>query len=167
MIHTRRQLLAAATAAAFAPISGIVLAQENKSTLKLWKDGDPGERLALSGRVVDTTGSPVPNARISMRQANGNSSYTPQYEGAVFSNATGEFRVLTAVPGQYTSAKHIHIHVYAENHAAMNTEILFKGDPNIDLGISGGIEVLLEKTGGGEQATNVGTVEIVMQRIGS
>ncbi len=138
----------------------------DQSTLKMWQDGDAGERLSLRGRVVSAGGQPIPDARIQMRQADGNTQYTEQYSGVVFSNEKGTFKVLTVVPGQYSSAKHIHIYVYAEGYKALNTDILFKGDPNIDLGSSGGIEVLLEQVSQGEQATSVGAVEIVMQPIG-
>jgi len=158
----RRQFLSI-SAVALLPFSLPAFAQD-QSSLKMWKDGDAGEKLALSGRVVSATGKPIPNARIQMRQADGNTQYTEQYSGVVFTNEKGRFKVLTVVPGQYASAKHIHIFVYAEGHVAVNTEIQFKGDPNIELG-AGGIEVLLEQVNQGENTSSVGAVEIVMNPI--
>ncbi len=135
------------------------------SELTFWKDGDPGEKLNLRGRVVSATGKPIANARVAMRQADGATVYRPQYEGALFTGPDGTFKLRTAVPGQYSSAKHIHVYVYAEGYQAVNTEILFKGDPNIDLGTSGGYEVLLEEVHKGEETVHVGGVEIQMQPV--
>jgi len=135
----------------------------DQSLLTFWSDGDPGEKLNLRGRVVSTTGKPIANARVAMRQADGDTNYRPEYEGALFTAQDGTFKLRSAVPGQYSSAKHIHIYVYAEGYQAVQTDILFKGDPNIDLGSSGGYEVLLEQIHKGEDTVHVGGVEIKMQ----
>lgn len=132
------------------------------SELTFWKDGDPGEKLNLRGRIVSTTGKPIPNARVAMRQADGATQYRPQYEGALFTAADGTFKLRSAVPGQYSSAKHIHVYIYAEGYEAIQSDILFKGDPNINLGTDGGYEVLLEEVHKGEETIHVGGVEIKM-----
>lgn len=160
---TRRNLIQSA------PLLGACLALgisptvfADQSELTFWKDGDAGEKLNLRGRVISVTGKPIPNARVAMRQADGATQYRPQYEGALFTAPDGTFKLRSAVPGQYSSAKHIHIYVYAEGYQAIQADILFKGDPNINLGTDGGYEVLLEQVHKGEETIHVGGVEIKM-----
>jgi len=161
----RRNVIQLAALATVAPlvIHGAGAVAADPSQLTFWSDGDPGEKLNLRGRVISTTGKPIPNARVAMRQADGDTNYRPEYEGALFTAQDGTFKLRSAVPGQYSSAKHIHIYVYAEGYQAVQTDILFKGDPNINLGSSGGYEVLLEQIHKGEETIHVGGVEIQMQ----
>lgn len=165
---SRRKLLMCCTALSASALSVIghsaVASTEDRSVLTLFKDGDDGEKLNLRGRVIDADGKAIGGARVGLRHADANANYTPQYEGELFTAADGTFKVRTVLPGQYTSAKHIHVFVYAEGHQAVQTTILFKGDPNIDLGSSGGLEVLLEQVHKGEEVIHVGGVELQMGR---
>ena len=48
-------------------------------TLNLWRPGDPGQPLRISGWVRSTNGKPIPGATIHIRQTDGTGVYTPDY----------------------------------------------------------------------------------------
>ena len=104
----------------------------------LWRDGDPGERLLLRGRVLDTGGRPVPGARVELWQADGNGEVHPnRYRTRLTSGAGGEFGVTTALPGYIPGApgvwgaRHIHVVVTHPDYSQLISLILFDGDPNL------------------------------------
>ena len=43
----------------------------------LWREGDPGERLLLRGRVLNTDGMPLPDAQVELWHADGNGEVHP------------------------------------------------------------------------------------------
>jgi len=143
----------------------LVAADEEKpNQLSLWREGDSGERLMLRGRVINADGRPIEGAMVEVRHADGNAQYTAQYQGSLMSGDRGAFSLKTVVPGQYTSAKHIHIRVSHPDYQTIMTEILFKGDPNISFGDPDALEVLLEQIHQGDGTVSVGGVEIVLAR---
>jgi len=116
--------LLAGTPVAFAQ-SGVAGAK-----LDMWRPGDPGERLMMQGRVITSAGKPVAGAQIHVRQADGSGVYTQRYSGTLTSAADGSYGFGTALPGQYSSAKHIHLFVSHPKLGSHSAEIRFKGDPN-------------------------------------
>ncbi len=104
------------------------------SSLKLdmWRPGDVGQRLLIRGRVSSATGSPVANATVHIRQADGTGTYTEQYQGSLQTGGDGSYAFGTVLPGQYSSIKHIHVFVMHDDYQNVNTEIRFKGDPNLE-----------------------------------
>ncbi len=106
---------------------------DSRKIINLWRPGDPGQRLYIDGRVLDESGSAIANATIRIRQADGNGSYhDDRYRGTCTTGQDGGYAFGTVLPGQYASVKHIHIFVTHDNYAPLRTEILFKGDPNLD-----------------------------------
>lgn len=101
------------------------------ATVDFWRPGDAGERMNIRGRVTGIDGEPVAGARISIRQADGNGTYREQYSGVVLSNEQGNYQFGSAVPGNYTGQRHVHINVYHDAYRFLNTEIHFKDDPNL------------------------------------
>ena len=99
--------------------------------LDMWRPGDPGQRLLMRGRVSSAGGAPVANATLYIRQADGTGVYTEQYQGSVQTGDDGTYAFGTVLPGQYSSTKHIHVHVMHDHYASVTTEIRFKGDPNL------------------------------------
>ena len=102
------------------------------TTLTLWREGDPGQPLRISGWVRSTSGKPVPGATIYIRQADGTGVYTPEYQGSLKADKDGRYRFNTVLPGQYYRAKHIHIGAVHDGYEFLETQIIFKGDPNLD-----------------------------------
>lgn len=128
-------LVAALGAAALAP--GAALAASGAetsapSTLNLWRAGDPGQPLRISGWVRGIDGKPVAGATIYIRQADGTGVYTPDYQGSLTTAEDGSYRFSSVLPGQYYGVKHIHIGAAHEGYEYLETQIVFKGDPNLD-----------------------------------
>lgn len=99
--------------------------------LDMWRPGDAGQRLLIRGRVSSAAGTPVANATLHIRQADGTGTYTAQYQGSLQTGEDGAYAFGTVLPGQYSSTKHIHLFVMHEDYQSVNTEIRFKGDPNL------------------------------------
>lgn len=98
----------------------------------LWQPGDPGQRMNIRGRVTSLDGTPLAGIPVSIRQADGNGDYTPRYSTTLVSDEKGRFQFGSVVPGNYYGVKHVHIGVYQEGFQYYDSEILFKGDPNLD-----------------------------------
>ncbi len=104
----------------------------------LWRDGDPGERLVLRGRVLDTEGAPVADAEVELWHADGTGQVHPdRYRTRLRTNGNGGFGVTTALPGYIPGApdvwgaRHIHVVVTHPGYPQLISLILFKGDPNL------------------------------------
>ncbi|MBY0613129.1 MAG: protocatechuate 3,4-dioxygenase subunit beta [Beijerinckiaceae bacterium] len=116
------------------------------------KDAEPlGERIIVTGRVLDEDGRPVPGALIEIWQANAAGRYIhkvdqhqapldPNFYGAgrCLSDADGRYRFLTIKPGAYPWGNHFnawrpnHIHFSLFGHqfaTRLVTQMYFPGDP--------------------------------------
>ena len=114
--------------------------------------GEPlGERIIVSGRVLDENGKPVPRTLVEIWQANAAGRYPhptdnhdapldPNFSGAgrTITDARGHYRFLTIRPGEYPWRNHYnawrpaHIHFSLFGHAIMTrmvTQMYFPGDP--------------------------------------
>jgi protocatechuate 3,4-dioxygenase beta subunit len=117
--------------------------------------GEPlGERIVVSGRVVDRDGRPVRNALVEIWQANAAGRYIhegdrhpapldPNFAGAgrCLTDHDGHYRFVTVKPGAYPWRNHpnawrpAHIHFSLFGHAFTNrlvTQMYFPGDPLFD-----------------------------------
>ena len=117
---------------------GIYYVPDAPQTRNLWRDGDPGERLQLRGRVLDTDGAPVADAQVELWHADGRGQVHPdRYRTRLFTRADGSFGVTTALPGYIPGApgvwgaRHIHVVVSHPAYAELVSLILFKDDPNL------------------------------------
>src|SRR5918993_1218741 len=90
-----------------------------------------GARLTLTGRVLTTTGKPIPQALIDVWQADARGSYDNagyRFRGHQFSNVKGQYTLFTVVPGLYPGrTKHIHVKVQAPNEPVLTTQLFFPG----------------------------------------
>ncbi len=90
-----------------------------------------GQKLTVSGYVLDGDCLPVANARIEVWQANAqgqydNTGYT--LRGHLFTDANGHYQFETIVPGLYPGrTEHIHIKVQAPNGPELTTQLFFPG----------------------------------------
>ena len=114
--------------------------------------GEPlGERIIVSGRVLDENGKPLPRTLVEIWQANAAGRYPhptdnhdapldPNFSGAgrTVTDAQGHYRFLTIRPGEYPWRNHYnawrpaHIHFSLFGHAIMTrmvTQMYFPGDP--------------------------------------
>ena len=75
----------------------------------------------------------------------------------------GTFLVSTVLPGQYWGAKHIHVILSHPLHHSLQTQILFKSDPNVSSSPEGGLAIVTEEVRVEDETILVGGVELVLQ----
>lgn len=129
---------------------------DNDLTRNAVKTGEPlGERIIVTGRVLDETGTPVRNALVEVWQANAAGRYIhqvdrhdapldPNFHGAgrMVTNERGEYRFTTIRPGAYPwrnhpnawRPAHIHFSICGVNFLQrLVTQMYFPGDPLMPL----------------------------------
>jgi protocatechuate 3,4-dioxygenase beta subunit len=117
--------------------------------------GDPiGERIIVSGRVLDENGTAVPHTLVEIWQANSSGRYPhrvdqhnapvdPNFSGAgrTLSDAEGRYRFTTIRPGEYPwrnhynawRPAHIHFSLFGPAFATrIVTQMYFPGDPLLE-----------------------------------
>lgn len=96
--------------------------------------GVHGERLALSGRVVDTHCQPIAGALLDFWQADADGAYDNRayrLRGHQFADRQGRFRLSTVVPGLYSGrTRHIHVKVQRRGGSVLTTQLYFPGEPH-------------------------------------
>jgi protocatechuate 3,4-dioxygenase beta subunit len=116
------------------------------------RNGAPlGERIIVTGRVLDDAGRPVPHTLVEVWQANAAGRYVhridqhdapldPNFLGAgrTLTDAQGRYRLLTIKPGAYPwgnhpnawRPQHIHFSLFGAHFASrLITQMYFPGDP--------------------------------------
>ncbi len=136
-------------------------------TLTLWRPGDPGQPLRISGWVRSTNGKPIPGATIHIRQTDGTGVYTPDYQASLKTGKDGSYRLSTVLPGQYYGVKHIHIGAGHDGYEYFQTEILFKGDPNLDPVSDSKYAIHLEEATVDDKTVLFGRFDMILRPIGS
>lgn len=134
------------------PVFGHALVQPGDADLTRQHSAEPiGERIILTGRVLDEDGRPVPNTLIEIWQANAAGRYRhihdqhdapldPNFTGAgrTMTDDQGHYRFLTIRPGAYPWGNHpnawrpAHIHFSLFGHAfatRLVTQMYLPGDP--------------------------------------
>ena len=138
------------------PIYGHESVLPNDADLTKGHSGDPiGERIIVSGRVLDEDGRPIPNTLIEIWQANAAGRYIhvvdqhpapidPNFTGAgrCVTDAEGRYRFTTIKPGSYPwknhfnawRPNHIHFSLFGPSFLTrLVTQMYFPGDPLIPL----------------------------------
>jgi protocatechuate 3,4-dioxygenase, beta subunit len=134
------------------PIYGHGDIQETDNDLTRQGEGEPiGERIIVTGRVVDDNGRPVPHTLIEIWQCNAAGRYRhksdehpapldPNFTGAgrTLTDAQGNYRFTTIKPGPYPWGNHpnawrpahIHFSLFGTAFATrLVTQMYFPGDP--------------------------------------
>jgi protocatechuate 3,4-dioxygenase, beta subunit len=138
-----------------APVFGHGEVKPGDADLTRQHKGEPlGERIVVSGRVLDENGRPIPNILIEVWQANAAGRYNhrvdqhdapidPNFTGAgrVLTDAQGHYRFLTIKPGEYPwrnhhnawRPAHIHFSLFGQGLVQrLITQMYFPGDPLLD-----------------------------------
>jgi protocatechuate 3,4-dioxygenase beta subunit len=137
------------------PVFGYDVIKANDFDLTKQGTGDPiGERIVVSGRVVDANAKPVANTLIEIWQANAagryrhardnhNAPIDPNFVGAgrTMTDAQGRYRFVTIRPGEYPwrnhynawRPAHIHFSLFGPAFATrLVTQMYFPGDPLLE-----------------------------------
>jgi protocatechuate 3,4-dioxygenase, beta subunit len=138
-----------------APVFGYGEVKEGDSDLTRQHKAEPqGERIVVSGRVLDENGRPLPGVLVEIWQANAAGRYNhrvdqhdapldPNFTGAgrLLTDEHGHYRFMTIRPGEYPWRNHYnawrpaHIHFSLFGHAIVQrliTQMYFPGDPLLD-----------------------------------
>ena len=149
---------------AIAPLASSQNADSDaRKITNFWRPGDPGERLHIDGRVLDEAGKGIMGATINIRQADGSGEYQARYRGTVTTGEDGGYAFSTVLPGQYYGVKHIHVRVTHENYLPLETQILFKDDPNLDEESARKHAILLEKAQVEGEKVLIGRFDIILK----
>ncbi|QUH03019.1 protocatechuate 3,4-dioxygenase subunit beta [Saccharopolyspora erythraea] len=134
------------------PLLGHDRVGETDHDLTVQHDGEPlGERIVVSGRVLDSGGKPVPNTLVELWQANASGRYRhsgdrhpapldPNFSGVgrCMTDGDGNYRFVTIKPGAYPWRNHdnawrpAHLHFSLFGQAftqRLITQMYFPGDP--------------------------------------
>jgi protocatechuate 3,4-dioxygenase beta subunit len=137
------------------PLFGHDAVRPEEADLTAQHAGEPiGERMIVTGRVLDESGSPIPDALIEIWQANAAGRYRhatdahdapldPNFTGCgrVVSDSAGRYRFKTIKPGAYPWRNHYnawrpaHIHLSIFGHGFLQrlvTQFYFPGDPLLE-----------------------------------
>ena len=140
------------------PVYGtdVIRPLDNDLTRNAVVNGEPiGERIIVTGRVLDDNNKPVPNTLVEVWQANACGRYIhkwdqhdapldPNFRGAgrVLTDSNGEYSFTTIKPGAYPWGNHenawrpahIHFSVFGTNFLSrLITQMYFPGDPLMPL----------------------------------
>ncbi len=156
--HPKRQLVALPRSLTerTGPVYGEGSVSELDSDLTRQRAGEPlGERIIVSGRVLDADGRPVRSSLIELWQANASGRYIheedqhpapldPNFTGAgrCLTDDEGRYRFVTVKPGAYPwknhdnawRPAHIHFSLFGDAFATrLVTQMYFPGDPLLEL----------------------------------
>jgi protocatechuate 3,4-dioxygenase beta subunit len=96
--------------------------------------GLEGERLALTGLVVDTRCRPIPRALLDFWQADAGGAYDTngyRLRGHQFTDRRGRYRLDTIVPALYPGrTRHIHVKAQRPGGEVLTTQLYFPGEPS-------------------------------------
>ena len=138
------------------PAFGRIPVGANDADLTRQHKGEPlGERIILTGRVLDSDGEPVPATLVEVWQANAAGRYAdpaddhrapldPNFTGAgrCLTDSDGRYRFVTIKPGAYPwqnhenawRPAHVHFSLFGPQLAArLVTQMYFPGDPLMQL----------------------------------
>jgi protocatechuate 3,4-dioxygenase beta subunit len=111
--------------------------KENAPFKQRLGEGIEGERLIITGKVMDTRCQPLKGTILDIWQANSTGEYDNKgftLRGKVKTNNDGIYIIDTIIPKEYgqgdiTRPGHIHLKVGVPNQPTLTTQLYFEGDP--------------------------------------
>jgi protocatechuate 3,4-dioxygenase beta subunit len=111
--------------------------KENAPFKQRLGEGIEGERLIITGKVMDMRCQPLKDAILDIWQANSTGEYDNKgftLRGKVKTNNDGIYLIDTIIPKEYatgdiTRPGHIHLKVGVPNQPTLTTQLYFEGDP--------------------------------------
>jgi protocatechuate 3,4-dioxygenase beta subunit len=98
--------------------------------------GMKGEKVVVSGRIVDRKGNPIPNALVDIWHADADGNYDNEgyrCRGHLFADSDGKYRFEAVVPGLYPGrTRHYHVRVQPPNKPFLTTQLFFPDEPRND-----------------------------------
>lgn len=102
-------------------------------TEKLSKPNTLGKPLIVSGRIIDTRGKLLTDAKLEVFHADAHGDYDLDgfnYRGVIPVSTSGTYKYETVVPGEYGGrAQHVHYMINAPGHKRLITQLYFENDP--------------------------------------
>lgn len=124
---------------------GVWYAPGAPATRELWREGDPGERLILRIRVLDTAARPIADAVVELWHAdNTGTVHAGRYRARLVTGNDGSFEVSTVLPGYIWGPRHVHFVVSHADHPRLVTRIFFKRDPEVAVSGHPDLAIFLE-----------------------
>lgn len=125
----------------------------------LLEDGIDGTRLLVTGYVLSTDCTAIPQALIDFWHCDADGNYDNvgyRLRGHQYTDANGMYTLETILPGLYPGrTRHIHVKVQAPNQPILTTQLYFSGEAqNASDGIyDPALEMTLQDTADGQQGT--------------
>jgi catechol 1,2-dioxygenase len=142
---------------------GVWYAPGAPASRDLWRPGDPGERLVLRVRVLNTKGHPVANALVELWHADSlGVVHADRYRTSLLTGNDGGFEVSTVLPGYIWGPRHVHVVVTHPGYAELVTRIFFKRDPLVTESEQPELAIFLEDGLAHGEPTLFGDVELVL-----
>jgi len=115
-----------------------------------------GQKLIISGQVLNQNCVPVPEATVDIWQTDSNGNYNFEdftLRGKIKADEDGQYKLETIFPGKYSEAgvmrpAHIHVKVSAPGLLSHTTQLYFEGDENYDFFVKPSLILKLDERDG-------------------
>ena len=115
-----------------------------------------GQKLIISGQVLNQNCDPIPTAIIDIWQTDSNGNYNFEdftLRGKIKADERGQYKFETIFPGKYSEAgvmrpAHIHVKVSAPGLLAHTTQLYFEGDEHYDFFVKSSLILKLDEKDG-------------------
>jgi len=115
-----------------------------------------GEKLIISGQVLNQNCDPIPDATVDVWQTDSNGNYYFKdftLRGKIKADEGGQYKLVTTFPGKYSEAgvmrpAHIHVKISAPGMSSHTTQLYFEGDEHHDFFVKPSLILKLDEKNG-------------------
>ncbi len=123
-------------------------------------EGTEGERLIITGKVMDMRCQPIKGAILDVWQTNSSGQYDNlefNLRGKVKTDNDGKYVIDTIIPREYsqgdiTRPGHIHLKIGIPNQPALTTQLYFEGDPYLSTSEDDSLVMRINEENGTQKA---------------